>query len=104
MRFRLRTLLTFAMVATAVLAYVGCPLLDSPAVAWHLEWDMHDLSRKLAIVLVFASAALAFFALVAAFGSEERVPAEFWLGYFASAAFSALLWALTLPWIQAARE
>lgn len=104
MQYRLRTLLTLGMVGTALFAYAGCPVLDTPAVAWHLEWDMHDLSRKLAIVFVFASAALAFFALVAPLGSEEPAPATFWVGYFASAAVSALLWVLTLPWIQAARE
>jgi hypothetical protein len=104
MRYRLRTLLTFAMVGTAVFAFVGCPLLDSPAVARYLTVDTHDLTRLLAAGLVFASVAFAFAGFIAALASEERVPAGFWLNYFAVAAFSVLLWAFTLPWIQAARE
>jgi hypothetical protein len=104
MRFRLRTLLTLAMVATAIFAFGGCPLLDSPAVARYLVLDTHDLTRLLAAGLVFASLACGFAGFVVALASEERVPAGFWLNYFAATAFSVLLWAFTLPWIQAARE
>jgi cell shape-determining protein MreD len=104
MRYRLRTLLTLAMVGTAVFAFAGCPLIDSGAFAWYSDFDTYDFSRYLAIGFLLASLACSVAGLVVALASEERVPTQFWVGHLAASAFSALLWFLTLPWIQAARE
>jgi hypothetical protein len=102
--YRLRTRLTWAMMGTAVMASVVCPLLvDSYEVSWLLGFDTYDVSRLLANVLLLASVACAFAAPVAALASEERVPAGFWLAYVAAAALSVLLVLVTLPWVQAAR-
>jgi hypothetical protein len=71
---------------------------------WPLDFDPYEVSRLLANGFILASLACSIAGFAAALASEERIPAQFWIGHFAATAIAVLLWFLTLPWIQAARE
>jgi hypothetical protein len=104
MRYRLRTLAMMTMLGSAFIAAAVCPLADFTVVARLTGLDSYDLSQLSAAGFLLFSIASAVISLGAVFASEELPPARFWGLFVAFGAASFILWALALPFIQAARE